>query len=142
MFKKKTSQLLQSQKISFNSVLGAGCVIHGKLEVDGNYHVVGQVFGDIAQIDSSRGILWIDKVAYIRGNIICGDLVLAGRLEGNVVSSGVVEICSSAIIIGDIQSERLHVNSNARINGRLSCFNSNDIEDVIKTMPLNSNLEN
>jgi cytoskeletal protein CcmA (bactofilin family) len=141
MFKKKTSQLLQSQKISFNSVLGAGCVIHGKLEVAGNYHVVGQVLGDISRI-GDKGILWVNKLAHVRGNIICGDLVLAGRLEGNVLSSGVVEICSSAIIIGDIQSERLHVNSNARINGRLSCFNSNDIEDVIKTMPPNSNLEN
>jgi cytoskeletal protein CcmA (bactofilin family) len=141
MFKKKTSQLLQSQKISFNSILGASCVIHGKLEVAGNYHVVGQVLGDISGI-GDKGILWVNKLAHVRGNIICGDLVLAGRLEGNVVSSGVVEICSSAIIIGDIQSERLHVDSNARINGRLSCFNSNDIEDVIKTMPPNSNLEN
>ena len=136
MFKKKTPQLLQSQKISFTSILGGGCVIHGKLEVAGNYHLVGQVLGDITGI-GSQGILWIDKFAHVQGNIICSDLILAGRLEGNVVSSGVVEICAGAIIIGDIQSERLHVDSNARINGRLSCFNSDDIEDVIKTMPPN-----
>ncbi len=48
--------LLQSQKFTFNSILGSGCVIHGKLETKANYHVVGQVFGDIVELESSNGI--------------------------------------------------------------------------------------
>jgi cytoskeletal protein CcmA (bactofilin family) len=75
------------------------------------------------QLEYGHGILWIDKNAYVRGNILCTNIVLAGKVDGNVVASGTVEICSSATVRGDIESERLHVNPNARINGRLSCLN-------------------
>ena len=128
---KKISPLLQSQKITFDGILGFGCVIHGKLETRGNYQIVGQVLGDIVELENSNGIIWIDKNASVRGNIICTNIVLEGKVEGNVVASGTVEVCSGATINGDIESERLHVDSNARINGRL---NSLDGDQLKKTL--------
>jgi cytoskeletal protein CcmA (bactofilin family) len=132
--KKKPSKLLQLQKVPFKSVLDRGCTIHGKLEFSGNYHVLGRVLGDVLDIASESAVLWIDKSAHIKGNIQCSNLVLLGKLEGNIVASGVVEVCSGATIIGDIQSERLHVDSNARINGRLSCLNGENLEAVLQGM--------
>ena len=135
MFSKKTqTALLQSQKIPFKSVLDKGCSIEGKLEFSGNYHVVGHVLGDIVDIENKDAVLWIDKSAYVKGNVQCSNLVLVGKLEGSVEASGVVEVCSGATIIGDIQSARLHVDSNARINGRLTCLNGDNLEDVLKNM--------
>jgi cytoskeletal protein CcmA (bactofilin family) len=128
---KKISPLLQSQKITFNSILGSGCVIHGKLETRGNYQIVGQVLGDIVELENGNGIIWIDKNASVRGNITCTNIILEGKVEGNVVASGTVEVCSGASISGDIESERLHVDPNARINGRL---NSLDGDQLKKTM--------
>ena len=125
---KKTSPLLQSQKITFDSILGFGCVIHGKLETRGNYQIVGQVLGDIVELENSNGIIWIDKNASVRGNINCTNIVLEGKVEGNVVASGTVEVCSGATINGDIESERLHVDPNARINGRLNSLNGDQLK--------------
>ena len=125
---KKTSPLLQSQKITFDSILGFGCVIHGKLETRGNYQIVGQVLGDIVELENSNGIIWIDKNASVRGNINCNNIVLEGKVEGNVVASGTVEVCSGATINGDIESERLHVDSNARINGRLNSLDGDQLK--------------
>lgn len=139
--KKKTSQLLQLQKISFKSVLDKGCTIHGKLEFSGSYHVLGQVLGDVIDIEAKDAVLWVEKSAYIKGNIQCGNLVLLGRLEGNIVASGTVEVCSGATIIGDIQSERLHIDSNARVNGRLSCLNGKNLEEVLQSMSPDSNAD-
>ena len=96
--------------------------------MSGNYLIIGQVMGDIVDIENKDAVLWIDKSAYVKGNVQCTNLVLVGKLEGNVVASGVVEVCSGATIIGDIQSERLHVDSNARINGRLTCLNGDNLE--------------
>jgi cytoskeletal protein CcmA (bactofilin family) len=104
--------------------------------MSGNYLIIGQVMGDIVDIENKDAVLWIDKSAYVKGNVQCTNLVLVGKLEGNVVASGVVEVCSGATIIGDIQSERLHVDSNARINGRLTCLNGDNLEDVLKNMAL------
>jgi cytoskeletal protein CcmA (bactofilin family) len=131
---KKIPPLLQSQKITFDSILGSGCVIHGKLETSANYHVVGQVLGDIVELENSNGILWINKYASVRGNITCSNIVIAGKVEGNVVASGTVEVCSGATISGDIESERLHVDTNARINGRLSCLNGNQLKKALGHM--------
>lgn len=136
MFSKKTPQLLQTQKLSFKSTLDKACLIQGNLNMSGNYLIIGQVMGDIVDIENKDAVLWIDKSAYVKGNVQCTNLVLVGKLEGNVVASGVVEVCSGATIIGDIQSERLHVDSNARINGRLTCLNGDNLEDVLKNMAL------
>jgi cytoskeletal protein CcmA (bactofilin family) len=131
---KKTPPLLQSQKMTFNSILGSGCVIHGKLETRGNYQIAGQVLGDIVELENGNGILWIDKYASVKGNITCTNIVLAGKVEGNVVASGTVEVCSGATISGDIESERLHVDPNARINGRLSSLNGDQLKQALGNM--------
>jgi len=136
MFNKKTPSLLQTQKLSFKSTLDKGCLIQGNLNMSGNYLIVGQVMGDIVDIENKDAVLWIDKSAFVKGNVQCNNLVLVGKLEGNVVASGAVEVCSGATIIGDIQSARLHVDSNARINGRLTCLNGDNLEDVLKNMAL------
>ena len=134
MFSKKTSQLMQTQKIAFKSTLNKGCTIQGNLEFSGNYSVMGQVVGDVIDIENKNAILWVDNSAYIKGNVQCSNFVLVGKLEGNVVATGKVEVCSGATIIGDIQSNQLHVDSNARINGRLSCLNGENLESVLKNM--------
>jgi cytoskeletal protein CcmA (bactofilin family) len=131
---KKISPLLQSQKITFDSILGFGCVIHGKLETRGNYQIVGQVLGDIVELENSNGIIWIDKNAGVRGNITCANIVLEGNVEGNVVASGTVEVCSGATINGDIESERLHVDPNARINGRLNSLDGDQLKKTLVNM--------
>jgi cytoskeletal protein CcmA (bactofilin family) len=139
---KKSPPLLQSQKITFNSILSLGCSIHGRLETKGNYHVIGEVWGDIVELESSNAILWIDKYACVRGNISFSNVVLAGKLEGNMTVSGIVEVCSGATINGDIESERLHVDPNARINGRLSCRNGSQLDGALKNLTSNSDLGN
>jgi cytoskeletal protein CcmA (bactofilin family) len=131
---KKIPQLLQSQKFTFDSILGSGCVIHGKLETRANYRVVGQVLGDIVELGNDNGILWIDQHASVKGNITCSNIVIAGKVEGNVVASGIVEVCSGATMSGDIESERLHVDPNAKINGRLSCSSGDQLKKVLGNM--------
>ena len=138
---KKTPHLLQTQKLSFKSTLDKDCSIHGNLSMSGNYLVIGQVIGDIADIENNDAVLWINKSAYVKGNVECSNLVLAGKLEGNVVASGAVEVCSGATIIGDISASRLHVDSNARINGRLTCLNGDNLENILKNMTPDANLE-
>lgn len=136
MFSKKTPTLLQTQKLSFKSTLDKDCMIEGSLSMSGNYLITGLVIGDIIDIENKDAVLWIDKSAFVKGNVQCSNLVLVGKLEGNVMASGAVEVCSGATIIGDIQSARLHVDSNARINGRLTCLNGDNLEDVLKNMTI------
>jgi cytoskeletal protein CcmA (bactofilin family) len=86
------------------------------------------------ELENGNGILLIDKHASVKGNITCSNLVLAGKVVGNVVASGTVEVCSGATIRGDIESERLHVDPNARINGRLSSLNGDQLKQALGNM--------
>ena len=134
MFSQKSTPLLQKQKLSFKSTLDKGCTIEGNLHISGNYLIAGQVVWDIFEIENSKFVLYIDKTAYVKGNVHCTNLVLVGKLEGNVIANGTVEVCAGSTIIGDIQSTKLHVDSNARINGKLICLNGQNIEEVMKDM--------
>jgi cytoskeletal protein CcmA (bactofilin family) len=51
-----------------------------------------------------------------------------------VVASGTVEVCSGATINGDIESERLHVDPNARINGRLNSLNGDQLKQALHNL--------
>jgi cytoskeletal protein CcmA (bactofilin family) len=90
--------------------------------------------GDIVELENDNGILWIDQSASVRGNITCSNVVIAGKVEGNVVASGIVEVCSGATISGDIESEHLHVDPNAKINGRLTCSNGDQLKKTLDKM--------
>ena len=90
--------------------------------------------GDIVELENGNGIIWIDKNASVRGNITCTNIILEGKVEGNVVASGTVEVCSGASISGDIESERLHVDPNARINGRLNSLDGDQLKKTLVNM--------
>jgi cytoskeletal protein CcmA (bactofilin family) len=119
----KTSNLTKYQKMAFESVLGEGCTFEGKLESRGNYRIIGQILGDIFELEDGSGTLVIDKTAHIQGNIYYTNLIVVGTLDGNIYSCGSVEIYPSAIIRGDIQCKQLNIHPEAKVNGRLNCFN-------------------
>jgi cytoskeletal protein CcmA (bactofilin family) len=119
----KTSNLTQYKKMAFESVLGEGCTFEGKLKGYGNYRIIGHVLGDILESENEIGTLVIDKPAHIQGNIYYTNLIVAGTLDGNIYASGSVEIYPSAVIRGDIQCKQLNIHPEAKVNGRLNCFN-------------------
>jgi cytoskeletal protein CcmA (bactofilin family) len=118
----KTSNLTQYKKMPFQGILSEGCTIEGKLEANGNFRILGKVIGDILEANGGIGMLLIDRSAHIQGNIYWANLIIVGTVDGNIFASGSVEIYPSAIIRGDIQCKQLNVHPEAKVNGRLSCF--------------------
>jgi len=136
----KTSRLTDYKKMPFQCILGESCTIEGKLEVNGNFRIMGRVLGDIVEADGGIGILVIDKPAHIQGNIYWANLIIVGTVDGNIFASGSVEIYPSAIIRGDIQCKQLNIHPEDKVNGRLSCFDPDQkLADNLQTVPINTN---
>jgi cytoskeletal protein CcmA (bactofilin family) len=53
----------------------------------------------------------------IHADIVAGDLVVFGRVEGSVKASGRAELKHSAVFIGDISAARLSIEDNATLQG-------------------------
>jgi cytoskeletal protein CcmA (bactofilin family) len=53
----------------------------------------------------------------IHADIVAGDLVVFGRVEGSVKASGRAELKHSAAFIGDISASRLSIEDNATLQG-------------------------
>ncbi|MBU3603234.1 MULTISPECIES: polymer-forming cytoskeletal protein [unclassified Polynucleobacter] len=124
----------------FQGILGEGSTIEGKLEANGNFRILGKITGDILEADGGIGILVIDKSAHIQGNIYWANLIIVGTVDGNIFASGSVEIYPSAIIRGDIQCKQLNIHPEAKVNGRLNCFDPDQkLADNLQTVSINTN---
>ncbi len=60
---------------------------------------------------------WSTAAPSIVGDIKCGDLTFDGKIKGNVHVMGNVNCKGNAVVIGDITSTTITVESGARLQG-------------------------
>jgi excisionase family DNA binding protein len=66
----------------------------------------------------TKGSLTIGENASIRADINGDEIIISGKLTGNIVASSSLKILSSAHIVGDITTPRLSVETGAVIHGK------------------------
>ncbi len=81
------------------TVISEGDILVGRLEMTGNGQVMGVVEGHV----SCPGELLIGSEARVRAEVDAHDLVIAGRVEGDVVVRGRLKITSTGRLEGDAQ---------------------------------------
>lgn len=86
----------------------------------------------------TRGNLTIGENAKVKANISGDRIIIAGKVNGNVIASHGVSVIAPAIVRGDISTPRLSVSEGALIEGRLSmesvAGNGGDTPDVTMTL--------
>lgn len=95
MFKRQSD----FSKASFDTLVGANSEITGDITSTGIIRIDGKVTGNI----SVQGDLFVGEKAYIKGDITANNVQIAGNLDGNIFSSGVLKLLSTSKIAGDIQ---------------------------------------
>lgn len=108
-----TEKPQEAQPVS-NNTIGAGTVLEGNLTTTGNLRVDGKIIGDVrteakmVQGDSSM----------IEGNIKAHSADLGGKIKGKVVVEDVLVLEPNSVIMGDIITNRLIVESGAKFTGK------------------------
>ncbi len=97
------------------TVFGPGVTIEGKIEGDSNVRIAGKFKGDI-QI---KGDLNIEKGAHLSAKIHAANVIIAGEVEGNVISTGPVKLLESGQLIGDLKANTLTVAAGSRMRGHV-----------------------
>jgi cytoskeletal protein CcmA (bactofilin family) len=99
---------------SSGTVIGKGICIRGEVSGEEDFFLDGVLEGNIT-LTGKR--LTVGANGVIHADIVAGDMVVFGRVEGSVKATGRAELKHSAVFIGDISAGRLSIEDNATLQG-------------------------
>jgi cytoskeletal protein CcmA (bactofilin family) len=96
--------------------IGKSVVIKGELSGSEDLHIDGEVEGSI---DLKEHVLTIGPHARVRANVSAREIVVHGKVEGNLNGTERVELKRSAVHVGDISTQRITVEDGAYLKGAI-----------------------
>ncbi|HXO38124.1 MAG TPA: polymer-forming cytoskeletal protein [Candidatus Acidoferrum sp.] len=96
--------------------IGKSVQIKGELTGSEDLYLDGSIEGTIDLRDHS---LIIGPNGKIKANITARDLVVHGKVEGNVTATGRVELRKSCTLIGDVSTQRIVIEDGAFFKGAI-----------------------
>ncbi len=95
------------------SIIAAGMRITGDIETNGILKVDGRIEGSVL---GARQMM-LGRNGTVQGNVHASEVVVGGLVDGAIVADERLELQSSAVVNGDIDTKSIVVLEGARING-------------------------
>jgi len=115
MFGKKKS--FTSARI--DTLIGQGTEINGDLVFTGGLHVDGKITGNVVAEEGSSSILILSEFGHIEGDVKVPNMVLNGKIVGDVYGSTRVELAPKSRINGSVYYNLIEMAIGAEVNGGL-----------------------
>ena len=112
MFKNQENKTAAEITSSSNTI-GKGAILEGNLETFGNVRVEGKVIGNI----KTKSKAAFGHSSQVDGSILAQNAEIAGHINGTVEVTEVLILKPTAVIDGDIITNKLIVESGAAFNG-------------------------
>jgi cytoskeletal protein CcmA (bactofilin family) len=106
---------------STTTVLTSDCEFKGALAFSGQLELHGRLEGTI---ESEGGALTIGEQALIKAEIRVNDVLIQGKVQGNVYATGRIEIRGKAEVYGDLYSNRLAMDDGVVFVGKSNTLNN------------------
>lgn len=114
--KTATQQAATSQNGGNVVNLGPRDILQGRLEIQGDLKIAGNVEGDL----KATGDVTIDSSATIQASIEGGNVHVRGKVTGNVTAKKRLTLGGSGRLDGDVKVSRLTVEDGATLNGNVT----------------------
>jgi cytoskeletal protein CcmA (bactofilin family) len=99
------------------TVIGKSVLIKGELSCSEDLYIDGQVEG---AIDPKGNCLTIGPNGRVKASVNARAVVVQGKLEGNIQASDRVDLKPSAIVMGDISTQRISIDEGAYLKGSVN----------------------
>jgi cytoskeletal protein CcmA (bactofilin family) len=99
------------------TLIGKSVVIKGELSCGEDLYIDGQVEGTI---NPKGNRLTIGPNGCVKANINACAVIVQGRLEGNIQASDRVDLKQSAVVMGDIATQRISIDEGAFFKGTVN----------------------
>lgn len=97
------------------SVIAAGLTIEGTIAGNGDVRIAGQFHGDV----NVEGSLTIESGAKLVGGVRASNVIIDGELEGNIDAAARVELRSTGVLNGNLNTGSLTVAAGSRMRGQV-----------------------
>jgi len=105
-----------------SSYLSSGLRIHGEISGNEDLHIDGNVEGSIS-VGGFR--LTVGKEARVKGEAVARELVVYGRVKGDLRGRDLVEVKNDGAVEGDIVTARIMIEDGAFLKGNIEIDRSN-----------------
>jgi len=96
--------------------IGKSVIIRGELSGSEDLYLDGEVEGNISLLEHN---LIVGPNGRVRANIIAKDVVVHGKVDGNIQGHDRVELKKSAVLSGDISTQRIVIEDGAFFKGAI-----------------------
>ncbi|MDW7669975.1 MAG: polymer-forming cytoskeletal protein [Bacillota bacterium] len=121
MFGKSKNTKDEENLKNIDTLVSSSVEIKGDIKSEKTLRLDCYVKGDI----TGKGIV-VGETGKIFGNIVCEDIIISGRVEGNINSSGKLQITSTGEQVGDIEVDSLVIEDGGKLSGICKMKNSEE----------------
>lgn len=107
-----------------SSIIGKGTSVEGNVETVGNIRIEGNVKGNV----TCKSKIALGHSSYVEGIVAAQNAEIAGEIQGSIEVSELLILRPTAVIHGDIITNKLVVESGAAFNG--SCRMGVTVSDI------------
>ena len=117
--------------VNVNSIsrISAGTVIKGEIVSPYDIRIDGTFEGKI----QSKGRVVIGESAHIKGDIICENIDLWGKVDGGVFVKDTLALKEGCVVNGNLHIKKLSVELGATFNGNCKMISESDFDRVAGT---------
>lgn len=112
--KPKTHKLLEQ----IATLIAEGVEINGDVRVSGGIQIDGRVVGAVVS-DDKEAIIRVSETGSVCGEIRAPNIIINGRIEGDVYCGSLLELANKAQVVGDVHYSSIEMIAGAQINGRM-----------------------
>ena len=122
---------LFNKETDANSVsrISAGTSVKGEISSHSDIRIDGLVEGRLY----SEGRVVVGENAEIKGTILCSDLDLWGKVEGEIFVRDVLSLKATSSVHGDLHVKKIQVEMGAEINGTCKMISEADFDALLGT---------
>ena len=126
---------METPKTTEFAHIGKSVIIKGELSGSEDLYVDGQVEGSV-ELSGNR--LIVGPHGQVRAKVNAKGVIVQGKLEGNIHAGERVELTKSAIVVGDIATQRVAIEEGAYFKGKVDIQREGAKVDVVKPAPVAS----
>jgi cytoskeletal protein CcmA (bactofilin family) len=115
----------ERERLAGPSKIGAGLKIKGEISGNEDIFIDGEVEGPL-QLGSGR--LTLESNGNVAGNVTSREAVIHGTLKGNLKVRDRIEIKTHGSVIGDVVTDRIHIEDGAHFKGAIEIGNDNSVD--------------
>ena len=105
---------------AMDTLIGKQTEIQGDVRFSGGLHVDGKIKGKvIAEPGAKAASLSISESGYVEGDVRVPNIVLNGRVSGDVYASEKIHLAAKARVAGNVYYKVIQMEAGAEINGQM-----------------------